>query len=87
MTPQELVAYQKTWAKKNPGRTNVDYERAEHPHPPLERQTAVLSFLNLVSHYGLHWRANVPAEACAVMNEINRVLSEKDKRHALGIPT
>lgn len=85
MTPFELVAYQKQWAKNHPGCTNVDYAKDLHPHPPMSPELAALALRQLVHRYGLHWTACVPAEACALMSEIDRVLTEDSKRsHLFG---
>jgi hypothetical protein len=53
---------------------------------PLTREQAMERFRRLVARYGLQWRADVPREAHEEMAEINKVLTERDRREALGLP-
>lgn len=48
---------------------------------------AIERFKALVARYGLRWTASVPREAYLEMDEVNKFLSERDRRAALGLPT
>lgn len=51
----------------------------------LTREQAIEKFLQLVRKYGLRWTASVPREAHEQMAEVNKVLTEGDRREALGL--
>jgi hypothetical protein len=53
----------------------------------MTKAEAIAAFKELVRQYGLQWGANVPREAHVKLAEINKVLTEKDRREALGLPT
>ena len=51
----------------------------------MTREAATREFRALVQRYGLQWTAAVPREAHDKMAAINRVLTERDRREALGL--
>lgn len=51
----------------------------------LTREQAIEKFLQLVQRYGLQWTANVPREAHEQLAQVNKVLTEGDRREALGL--
>lgn len=51
----------------------------------MTRADAMTAFRNLVTRYGLQWTAAVPASAYEEMTRINQVLTEEDRREALGL--
>jgi hypothetical protein len=51
------------------------------------KDEAIERFKVLVARYGLQWTASVPREAYLEMDEVNKFLSERDRRAALGLPT
>jgi hypothetical protein len=51
----------------------------------MTRNEAMTAFRDLVTRYGLQWTAAVPASAYEKMREINQVLTEQDRREALGL--
>ena len=51
----------------------------------MTREEAMERFKNLVNRYGLQWTASVPKEAHIELAEINKVLTEADRREALGL--
>jgi hypothetical protein len=51
----------------------------------LTREQAIEKFKQLVRQYGLQWTASVPKEAYDQMAQVNKVLSERDRREALGM--
>jgi hypothetical protein len=51
----------------------------------MTRQEAMTAFLNLVTRHGLQWTAAVPASAYEELARINQVLTEQDRREALGL--
>lgn len=50
------------------------------------KEEAIERFKRLVARYGIHWTASVPREAHIEMAEINKFLTEADRRQALGLP-
>ena len=52
----------------------------------MTRDEAIHRFRALVARYGTQWTASVPREAHIEMAEINKVLTEADRREALGLP-
>ena len=46
----------------------------------MDRQEAARKFLGLVQRYGLQWGVEVPRAAYELMNDINEVLNESDRR-------
>jgi len=54
---------------------------------PLSRDEAMTRFQRLVAQYGLQWTARVPREAHEQLAGINKVLTERDRREALGLAT
>jgi hypothetical protein len=50
----------------------------------LTREQAMAEFLLLVAHYGIQWRADVPREAWDRLAKANEVLTENDRREAIG---
>jgi hypothetical protein len=53
----------------------------------MTREEAMQRFRRLVATYGLHWTAAVPREAHLELAEINKILTEADRREALGLST
>lgn len=55
----------------------------------MTKQQAIETFKRLVALHGVEWsnRANIPARDWNAMYEANGVLSMKDRREALGLPT
>jgi hypothetical protein len=51
----------------------------------LTRDEAIVEFRKLVAEYGLHWGANVPRAAYYRMAAVNKLLTERDRREALGV--
>jgi hypothetical protein len=51
----------------------------------LSRDQASSQFKSLVDQYGLQWTAAVPREAHDRLVACNAVLTEKDRREALGL--
>jgi hypothetical protein len=51
----------------------------------LTREQAIEKFKQLVRQYGLQWTASVPKEAYEQMSQVNKVLTERDRREALGL--
>lgn len=51
----------------------------------MSKQEAISLFKSLVARYGLHWGANVPAAAYAELDRCNEVLTESDRRAAVGL--
>lgn len=51
----------------------------------MTRNEAMTAFRNLVTRHGLQWTAAVPASAYEQLAQINRVLTEEDRREALGL--
>lgn len=57
-------------------------------HAPLmAREDAMREFRKLVARYGLQWTPRSGADRAAFdqLNEINKVLTEADRREALGL--
>jgi hypothetical protein len=52
----------------------------------MTREQAMEAFRKLTLRYGLQWRADVPRDAWDQMAAINAILTEEDRREALGIP-
>ena len=52
----------------------------------LTRDQAMAEFRALTSRHGLRWTADVPRHAWDRLAEVDRVLDEKDRREALGLP-
>lgn len=52
----------------------------------MQREEAIAAFRRLTQLYGTQWTAQVPREAFDELRRINRVLSEADRRQALGLP-
>lgn len=50
----------------------------------LTRDQAIEKFRALVRRYGLQWTAHVPRAAYDELNACNEVLTETDRREALG---
>ena len=53
----------------------------------LNKQQAAENFRRLVNRYGLQWTAAVPQSAYTEMAKITVVLSERERREALGFQT
>ena len=51
----------------------------------MTKQEAIATFRALVARHGLQWNARVPAEDYARLAECNKVMSETDRRAALGL--
>lgn len=51
----------------------------------LTREQAMKRFKTLVGQYGLQWTARVPREAYDQLNACNAVLTQQDRREALGL--
>lgn len=62
------------------------WEEAERADREARRQEAIAEFRALVGRYGIQWDANVPREAYERMNAVGKVLTERDRREALGLP-
>jgi len=54
-------------------------------YPAPTREQAIAAFRALVARYGLQWTAQVPREAYDQLAQCDRVLSERDRREALGL--
>lgn len=54
----------------------------------MTREEAMAEFRRLVSLYGLQWTPRSGADAAAFerLEEVNKVLTEADRREALGLP-
>lgn len=54
--------------------------------PPrrLTREQAMAEFLMLVASYGIAWRNDVPSHAWDRLAKVNEVLTEADRREAIG---
>ncbi|MHC2552406.1 hypothetical protein [Bradyrhizobium elkanii] len=52
----------------------------------MSRDEAMQRFRVLVDRYGTQWTSSVPREAHIELAEINKVLTEADRREALGLP-
>lgn len=52
----------------------------------MTRDEAMNEFRALVNRYGVQWNASVPAAIYDRLNKINTVLTERDRRTALGLP-
>ena len=50
----------------------------------MTREQAIASFRALVARYGLQWRNDVPREAYDQLDAVNEILTERDRREALG---
>ena len=46
----------------------------------LSREEAITECRKLFRQYGLKWTAKVPREAYTLLNKVNEVLTEKDRR-------
>jgi len=55
--------------------------------PPLTREAAMEIFRQLVHQYGIQWTAKVPRHAYDELARVNTVLTEADRREALGLPS
>lgn len=53
----------------------------------MTKEQAKERFRALVAEYGLRWTKDVPAAAHIEMAEIGKILSEQERREALGLPT
>lgn len=51
----------------------------------LTKDQAIAKFQALVNRFGLQWDANVPRSAYDEMAACNAVLTEADRRKALGL--
>jgi hypothetical protein len=51
----------------------------------MTKEEAKTAFRALVNQYGLRWTAAVPREAYERMDEVNKVLTEQDRREAVGL--
>ena len=51
----------------------------------MTREEAEKTFKDLVRRYGLQWTATVPREAWDKMAEVNKHLTEEDRRRLLGL--
>ena len=49
----------------------------------MTKEEAVQRFRRLTARYGLQWRADVPREAHEELAEINKLLTEEDRRRAI----
>jgi hypothetical protein len=51
----------------------------------MTREEAMRKFAALVRMYGLKWTVQTPDTAYESLREINKVLTEADRREALGL--
>ena len=51
----------------------------------MTKEAAIATFRNLVRTYGLEWSTDVPRSAWASLAECNKVLTEADRRAAVGM--
>jgi len=54
--------------------------------PPLTVPEAQAVFARLTRAYGLRWTPSVPRSAWDELNRCNEVLTEDDRRAAIGLP-
>lgn len=54
-------------------------------HKGLTREEALAEFRLLIGHYGIQWRADVPSHAWDRLAKVNEILTEADRRAALGL--
>lgn len=51
----------------------------------MTRDEAVATFQRLIARYGLYWTASVPRAAYELLAECNKLMTETDRRMALGL--
>jgi len=53
----------------------------------MTKQQAIEAFRDLCRRYGIMWTVDVPRSAWDVLHACNKVLTEADRRAALGLRT
>jgi hypothetical protein len=65
----------------------IESEAKSETGSNVTKDEAVARFRELTRRYGVQWRADVPREAWDELNKCNEVLTEADRREALGLPS